>query len=99
MKQPNGELVPNGPEPSWSSVPAVASDLVVESGGHSARYWQLLKRNKGLLLAGTIAGSILGFCATLPALRVYQARTSVEIAGINEDFLNIKQSDPVSYAE
>jgi uncharacterized protein involved in exopolysaccharide biosynthesis len=58
-----------------------------------------VKRKKGLLLAGTIGGSILGFCATLPALRVYQARTSVEIAGVNEDFLNIKQSDPVSYAE
>jgi capsular exopolysaccharide synthesis family protein len=30
---------------------------------------------------------------------VYQARTSLEIAGINENFLNIKQSDPVSYSD
>ena len=59
----------------------------------------MLKRKKGLLVAAIIGGSILGFCATLPALRVYQARTSVEIAGINENFLNIKESDPVNYAE
>ena len=99
MKEPNDEVVTNRPEAAWSSVPATASDLVVESGAHLDRYWDVLNRNKGLLLAGIIVGSILGFCATLPALEVYQARTSLEIAGLNDNFLNIKQSDPVSYAE
>src|SRR5215472_928951 len=98
MKEPKDELVTNRPEAAWSSAAAGASG-VVESGGHPASYWHVLKRKKGLLLAGTIGGSILGFCATLPALRVYQARTSLEIAGINENFLNIKQSDAISYAE
>jgi capsular exopolysaccharide synthesis family protein len=91
--------VTNPQEITLSAAPAVARHLVGENSGHSVRYFHVLKRKKGLLLAGTIAGMILGFCATLPALRVYQARTSVEIAGINENFLNIKQSDPVSYAD
>jgi polysaccharide biosynthesis transport protein len=97
MNEPKG--MTNRPEATWPSVPVVASDVVVENRGPSANYWQVLKRKKRLLLAGTMGGSILGFCATLPALQVYQARTSMEIAGMNENFLNIKQSDPVSYAE
>src|SRR5262249_9681438 len=99
MKEPSGGNVTHRPEAAWSSGPDVASDLVLESRGNSARYWQALKRKKGLLLAGTIAGSILGFCATLPALQVYEARTSVEIDGLNADFLNIRGSDPVNYAD
>ena len=42
------------------------------------------------------AGCVAGFLVTLPQTPIYQAHTSVEIVGLNDNFLNIKQVNPVT---
>jgi polysaccharide biosynthesis transport protein len=61
-----------------------------------SRCFQTLRRNKLLLAGSALLGGLLGYAIVLPQVRIYQARTTIEVAGINESFLNIKQSDPVA---
>src|ERR1700686_2439471 len=62
-----------------------------------SRCYQTLRRSKLLLLASTVLGGVLGFAVILPQIRIYQARITIEVAGINESFLNFRQSDPVAF--
>ena len=61
-----------------------------------ARCFQTLRRNKLLLAGSALLGGLLGYAIVLPQVRIYQARTTIEVSGINESFLNIKQSDPIA---
>jgi polysaccharide biosynthesis transport protein len=64
--------------------------------GGLLEYWRILRRRRGTLILFAFLGALVGFLVTLPQTPVYQARTSVEIVGLNENFLNIKQVTPVS---
>ena len=44
-------------------------------------YWQMVRRHKAAVLLATFVGGLLAFASTLPALRVYQARATLEIQG------------------
>lgn len=58
------------------------------------RYWQILRRHKGaVLLAGSL-GALLAFLITLPQTPVYQAKASIEIQGLNENFMHLKDYSP-----
>jgi capsular exopolysaccharide synthesis family protein len=61
-------------------------------------YWRILRRHKWALILFAFLGMLAGVGITLPQTPVYQARTSLEIQSLNEDFLNIKQVNPVSDA-
>jgi succinoglycan biosynthesis transport protein ExoP len=61
------------------------------------RYFQTLRRKKLWLLGAAILGGMLGFAIVLPQIPIYQARTTIEVAAINESFLNVKQADPIAY--
>jgi polysaccharide biosynthesis transport protein len=63
----------------------------------ASRCYQTLRRGKLFLLACTVVGGVLGFAVILPQIRIYQARITIEVGGINESFLNFRQSDPVAY--
>src|SRR2546421_6958866 len=58
------------------------------------QYWPVLWRHKWIILAGGILAGLAGLVYTLPKTPVYQARTTLEIQGLNENFLNIKNIDP-----
>jgi capsular exopolysaccharide synthesis family protein len=66
-----------------------------EQGG-LFEYWRILRRRKGTLILTAFVGAVLGFLFTLPQTPVYQAGTSVEIVGLNDSFLNMKQVNPVA---
>ncbi len=66
-----------------------------ETGG-LIEYWRILRRRQGTLFLIAAVGAVLGFVVTLPQTPVYQARTSVEIVGLNNNFLNIKEADPLN---
>ena len=66
-----------------------------ETGG-LIEYWRILRRRKGTLILIAFIGALAGFLITLPQTPIYQTRTSVEIVGLNDNFLNIKQVNPVT---
>ena len=45
-------------------------------------------------MAAALAGGILGYLSTLPQTPVFQARVSLEIQAVNENFLNMRDVNP-----
>ena len=71
-------------------------DSVAEGGGGSLlEYWRILRRRKGALILITTIGTVIGFLTTVPQTPIYQARTSLEILGLNQNFLNMKEANPL----
>src|SRR5207245_856107 len=67
-----------------------------ESADGLLGYWRVLVRHKGALLLSACVGSLAGLVATLPQTPLYQAHVSLEIQGLNENFLNMKDFSPTS---
>jgi capsular exopolysaccharide synthesis family protein len=59
-------------------------------------YWRILQRHKGTLGLVSFLGGLAALVLTLPQTPVYQAKTSIEILGLNEDFLNMRNVSPTS---
>ena len=66
-----------------------------QSGG-LLEYWRILRRRKGTLIVLAGLGAIIGFLVTVPQTPIYQVRTSIEIVSLNQNFLNIKESNPLA---
>ena len=60
------------------------------------QYWRIACRKKGTILWSAIAGLALGFLVGIPLKPVYRARTSLEVLSFNDDFMNVKETSPVS---
>ena len=58
-------------------------------------YWRILRRSKGMVILISCVGMLIGLLVTLPQTPIYQARTSLEIFGLNHNFLNVKESNPL----
>ena len=58
-------------------------------------YWRILRRHKGTVILIAFLGLLFGVLFTLPQTPVYQARTSLEIQDMNQNFLDIKEVLPV----
>src|SRR5207253_4274575 len=67
-----------------------------DAPGVLVEYWNLIRRHKGAVLVLGLAGVLAAVLITLPQTPIYQARTSLEIQGFNENFLNMKSMDPNS---
>ena len=59
-------------------------------------YWQMVRRHKGAMILAIFIGGLIGFLVILGSPRVYQGKTTLEIQGINQEFLNMKNVNPVS---
>jgi capsular exopolysaccharide synthesis family protein len=57
-------------------------------------YWRMVRRHKPSVIAVVLVGAIAGFLYTLPQERIYQARTTIEIQGLNDDFLGMHNVSP-----
>jgi capsular exopolysaccharide synthesis family protein len=91
---------PAGPPPGRYPEYAVpAPELNDSEQGSLVEYWRILRRRKGTLMIIAFVGALVGFLVTLPQTPIYQARTSVEVVGMNEDFLNLHQVNPVTQAD
>ncbi len=89
---PNGAAV-RYPETIATAYP-IDSSGDEEGKGALIEYWSILRRYKGTLIVVAFIGAFIGFLVTLPQTPVYQARTSIEIESLNENFLNIKEVNP-----
>ena len=72
------------------------SDFEDDGRGGLLEYWQILRRRKGTVLLIAFLGVLSGVLVTLPQTPVYQARTSLEVQDMNQDFMNMRQMTPVS---
>lgn len=59
-------------------------------------YWRVLRRHKGILLLAGVLGAIVGVLVTLPQTPVYEATVSIEMQGLNTDFLNMRNVSPTA---
>jgi polysaccharide biosynthesis transport protein len=56
-------------------------------------YWQMVRRHKMAVAAFAVLGAAGGFLYTLPQARFYQAHTTIEVQGFNEDFLGLHNAN------
>ena len=92
-RRDKGALPASYTDAGYSNVPDPNAEP--ESGG-LVEYWRILRRRKGTLLLIAGLGAIVGFLVTLPQTPIYQVRTSLEIVALNQNFLNIKESNPLN---
>jgi len=59
-------------------------------------YWQILRRRKGTLILIIFLGLLTSLLVTIPQTPVYQARGSIEIQNLNENFLNTRNVSPTA---
>lgn len=59
-------------------------------------YCRLLRRRQGTLVLATLLGLVAALLLTLPQTPVYQAKTSLELLNLNQDFMNMKDIDQVA---
>ena len=59
-------------------------------------YWRILTRRKRAWATFAMLGALLGFLFAFPRTPEYQASTLVEIVGLNQDFLNMKGTSPIT---
>jgi len=76
-----------GPHPEYADKPA-------DEGLHE--YWKIIRRHQGTVLLVAFLGALIGFLSTLPETPIYQAHATVEVRGVNENFLNMRDVNPDS---
>lgn len=63
-------------------------------GGGLLEYWRILQRRKGTVSLVACLGLLGGILYTLPQTPIFQARAVIEVQGVNEDFLAMKNVNP-----
>src|SRR5215470_17931347 len=79
-----GRLTPGAAMALTTDLPENASNEGVVA------YWRMVMRHKWIVVLTAFVGTAAGILITLPQTPVYQSRTSLEVQGINENFLNFQ---------
>jgi polysaccharide biosynthesis transport protein len=61
-----------------------------------SEYWQILRRRKGTLILIIFLGLLTSLLLTLPQTPIYQARGSIEVQNLNQNFLNMRNVSPTA---
>ena len=87
-----------GPPPTrMKYVEPVEANFLDDAGGSSLlEYWQILRRHKGTVLIFAFLGALAGLFVSLPQTPIYEARTSLEIESLNENFLDLANVNPTA---
>ena len=72
---------------------------VDDSEGGLLDYWRMLVRHNVAIILTSLAGLAIGFGVGVPMKPIYRAHTSIEVLNLNEDFMNMKQTNPVSTSD
>jgi succinoglycan biosynthesis transport protein ExoP len=73
-----------------------AYDVAVAPPMTLFEYGRVLLRHKGVLLIAAVLGMGIGLLISVPRTRIYQAHTSLEIQGLNENLLNTREVNPTA---
>ena len=66
------------------------------SSGQVPEVWEILRRRKGTLILIIFLGLLTSVLLTIPQTPIYQARGSIEIQNLNENFLNTRNVSPTA---
>ena len=73
------------------------SPVIEEPGpGLLLEYLDIVRRHKGTLILVAFLGLLASLLLTLPQTPIYQARASLEIQNLNEDFMNMREMNPTA---
>jgi succinoglycan biosynthesis transport protein ExoP len=92
---PGMALVRYTPIGSLATVKRHGPNSEPESGGFF-EYWRNLRRHRATWMVFSFAGALTGFLIAVPQTPVYEAHTSLEIVGVNENFMNLSQVSPLT---
>jgi polysaccharide biosynthesis transport protein len=59
------------------------------------QYWAVIRRNGLAILMASVAGLLLGFFVGFGMKSIYRATTTIEILAMNENFMNMRETNPV----
>jgi capsular exopolysaccharide synthesis family protein len=93
-----GEVIPRKP-PGPVAKPLEAGGMRASNSPVdplATGYAQIVIRRKGFITIMAVAGGLLALLATLPQTKLYRARASLEIQGLNDNVLNKRELDPTS---
>jgi polysaccharide biosynthesis transport protein len=77
------------------AAPATQVDDMGATSG-LVEYWKVVVRHRGTVLLLLILGAVAGFLFTLPQTPIYRAHATMEIQGLNENFLDMKNFSPTA---
>ena len=78
-------------------IEAPSPEIIEEPGpGLLLEYWDILRRRRGALVLIAFVGFLCSLLLTLPQTPIYQARASLEIQNLNENFLNMRDVSPTA---
>ena len=81
--------------PQYIEMPS--STVIEDSGpGLLLEYLDIVWRHKGTLILIAFLGLLASLLLTLPQTPIYQARASLEIQNLNENFLNMRDVSPTA---
>ena len=66
-----------------------------EEEGGLVEYWRALRRRRGTLILLASMGLLLAVLITLPQAPIYEAKTSLEVLELNENFMNMKNVNQI----
>src|ERR1039458_8808806 len=92
---PKNTALARAPETVSAGYPA-AFEREDESASVIMEYLRILRRHKVAVTVFALVGLALGIAITAVQTPVYRALTSLEVLNLNEDFMNLRQSNPVS---
>jgi len=72
--------------------PAYSGPMVSPAGIFD--YWQVVLNRKGTILVTAVLGIVVGLLISVPRTPIYQARTTLEIQGLNDNLLNTREVNP-----
>ena len=75
------------------------ADRGVEPPGLLVQYSHILARWRWKILGCAVIGGLVGLMVTLPKTPVYRAHISLEIQGLNGNFMNLRNVDPTDAAQ
>src|SRR5437867_6322803 len=85
-----------GPVPTPVQATFMADSQDDPSRDGVVAYWRMVTRHKWLVVLVAFVGAMVGLLVTLPQTPVYQSQTSLEVQGLNENFLNLQNLNPTS---
>src|SRR5580700_6710730 len=91
-----GQLVPS----SYTPAKWVPAEVIDDNPSFSLLdYWEGIRRYKLMILAFVAMGAMGGLILSFLQTPMYRAHTSLEVEDLNENFQNLKDTDPTAQAQ